>query len=336
MFAKLWEASGVGLRRAGRSPDPARDRAPRREAAPAHERDVILDPSRPQRSPWRRRGATRRSCASPGSAAPRHRRAAAARWRRRAGAGADPRLTAGDAVAHAYDAILDADFDRLAGGGRRRRAPPAPKVACLVLDALGRRGGRSSLDPESRRSTSRSTRGSTRRSLRRSAGPRREPRPRRGVVLPRRGATARACSGGCCAKSGSRRRATASASRRRSSGRCSSTRALHDAKFGIGMYRYYADDRARGLPLAALAAPAAGRRTARGARADPPIEPRCGQLVRGEADYQTAPHLPLVRGSAAEALDLVLGLQARYPRNPLFRQIEAEIHDVYFHDAAAA
>ena len=29
-------------------------------------------------------------------------------------------------------------------------------------------------------------------------------------------------------------------------------------------------------------------------------------------------------------------LQRRYPHNPLFRQIEAEIHDVYFHDPKAS
>ena len=33
---------------------------------------------------------------------------------------------------------------------------------------------------------------------------------------------------------------------------------------------------------------------------------------------------------------IVRDLQDRYPRNPLFRQIEAEILDVYFHDAAAS
>ena len=37
-----------------------------------------------------------------------------------------------------------------------------------------------------------------------------------------------------------------------------------------------------------------------------------------------------------EALALVRGLQERYPRNPLFRQIEAEILDVYVHDAAGS
>ena len=31
-----------------------------------------------------------------------------------------------------------------------------------------------------------------------------------------------------------------------------------------------------------------------------------------------------------------LGLQQRYPHNPLFHQIEAEILDVYFHDHAGS
>jgi hypothetical protein len=37
-----------------------------------------------------------------------------------------------------------------------------------------------------------------------------------------------------------------------------------------------------------------------------------------------------------DALAIVRGLHARYPRNPLFHQIEAEILDVYVHDAAAS
>jgi hypothetical protein len=37
-----------------------------------------------------------------------------------------------------------------------------------------------------------------------------------------------------------------------------------------------------------------------------------------------------------EALAIVRGMQQRYPHNPLFRQIEAEILEVYFHDHAAS
>ncbi len=54
-------------------------------------------------------------------------------------------------------------------------------------------------------------------------------------------ATAPAPSGAACAASSWRRPATASASRRRSSARSRSTRRLQDARFGIGLYQFYAD-----------------------------------------------------------------------------------------------
>ena len=39
---------------------------------------------------------------------------------------------------------------------------------------------------------------------------------------------------------------------------------------------------------------------------------------------------------AKDALALIGALQERYPHNPLFHHIEAEILDVYFHDHAAS
>jgi hypothetical protein len=111
--------------------------------------------------------------------------------------------------------------------------------------------------------------------------------------------------------------------------------AMHDAEFGIGMYRYYADvapavfrflrwllllpggDREDGL-----------RQLERAATQ--------GVLVRGEAQYQIHILYLWYEQKWREALVIVRDLQARYPRNPLFRQIEAEILDVYLHDAAAS
>jgi hypothetical protein len=110
---------------------------------------------------------------------------------------------------------------------------------------------------------------------------------------------------------------------------------LHDAEFGIGMYRYYADiapavfrflrflllmpggDRVDGLAQLERAA----------AR---------GTLVRGEALYQIHVIYLWYEQKWPQALDIIRTLQARHPRNPLFRQIEAEILDTYFHDAAAS
>jgi hypothetical protein len=61
-----------------------------------------------------------------------------------------------------------------------------------------------------------------------------------------------------------------------------------------------------------------------------------GVLVGGEAQYQIHILYLWYEKKWREALVIVRDLQARYPRNPLFRQIEAEVLDVYFHDAAAS
>jgi tetratricopeptide (TPR) repeat protein len=110
---------------------------------------------------------------------------------------------------------------------------------------------------------------------------------------------------------------------------------MHDAEFGIGMYRYYADiapavfrflrflllmpggDRVDGLAQLERAATR-------------------GILVRGEALYQIHVIYLWYEKKWPQALEIIRTLQSRYPRNPLFRQIEAEILDVYFHDAAAS
>ena len=59
-------------------------------------------------------------------------------------------------------------------------------------------------------------------------------------------------------------------------------------------------------------------------------------IVRSEAEYQLHVVYLWYEQRFVEALALIRGLHARYPRNPLFRQIEAEILDVYVHDAAAS
>jgi hypothetical protein len=61
-----------------------------------------------------------------------------------------------------------------------------------------------------------------------------------------------------------------------------------------------------------------------------------GRLVSAEADYQLHLIYLWYENRSKDALALVRGLQARYPGNPLFHQIEAEILDVYFHDAAGS
>jgi hypothetical protein len=110
---------------------------------------------------------------------------------------------------------------------------------------------------------------------------------------------------------------------------------MHDAEFGVGMYRYYAGvapalfrflrflfllpggDREGGLQQLERA----------GAQ---------GLLVRDEAQYQIHNIYLWYEKKWPQALAIVRGLQQRYPHNPVFRQSEAEILDVYFHDPAAS
>lgn len=111
--------------------------------------------------------------------------------------------------------------------------------------------------------------------------------------------------------------------------------AMHDAEFGIGMYRYYAGvapalfrflrfllllpggDRAGGLEQLERAG-------------------RLGLLVGSEAQYQIQVLYLWYEHKSKAALDILRALQHRYPHNPLFRQIEAEVLDVYFHDPLAS
>jgi hypothetical protein len=110
---------------------------------------------------------------------------------------------------------------------------------------------------------------------------------------------------------------------------------MHDAEFGIGMYRYYA-----GIAPAAfkflrflLLLPGGDRA---GGLAQLERASREGQLVRGEAQYQIQVLYLWYEHKSTEALAILRALQARYPHNPLFRQTEAEVLDVYFHDHAAS
>ena len=110
---------------------------------------------------------------------------------------------------------------------------------------------------------------------------------------------------------------------------------MHDAEFGIGMYRYYA-----GVAPAIfrflrflLLLPGGDRE---GGLAQLERAARDGVLVRGEAQYQIHVLYLWYEQKSKDALAIIRDLQQRYPHNPLFHQIEAEILDVYFHDHAAS
>ena len=241
-------------------------------------------------------------------------------------------LTAGPIVANAYDLILNADFDGLARA-LPATCPPAPAVTCLGLEALSL-WWQIQLDPESLAldgpflakvnaaiaDADRLTRAEPRRAeawfyLGAAYGVRAQFRVHRVERL-------------AAARDGKRIKAALEQA-------LALDPALHDAEFGIGMYRYYADIAPavfrflRWLLLLPGGDREDGLRQLERAAAQ-------GVLVRGEAQYQIHILYLWYEKKWREALVIVRDLQARYPRNPLFRQIEAEILDVYFHDAAAS
>jgi hypothetical protein len=106
---------------------------------------------------------------------------------------------------------------------------------------------------------------------------------------------------------------------------------LQEAYFGIGLYHYYADVAPtaakilRWLLLLPGGNKAAGMQEMLRARDH-------GAILRDEADYQL--HLVYLwyEKQPQRALDLLNGLRARHPRNPLFVELIARVEDVYLHD----
>ena len=245
-----------------------------------------------------------------------------------------PALVRGEeALARAYDLILDARFDQV-DAELQRACGPAPPEACDVLAATAL-WWRILLDPDNRSLDDEFSTAVDRGDPHDRGLDRARARRCGGVVLPRRRVRARGCSGGCCARSGSRPRATASGSRRRSSAPSSSTPGLEDAYFGIGLYKYYADV----APAAAkvlrflLLLPGGDKQEglAQMLRAR-----NGGRLLQGEADYQLHLIYFWYERQPARALELLRGLQKRYPGNPLFPAQIAEIQDTYLHDVTAS
>ena len=241
-------------------------------------------------------------------------------------------ITAASTVAKAYDLILDADFDRL-----KSELPatcgPAPPVACLGLEALSL-WWQIQLDPESRAldgAFSSQVNAAIAEAERMTAA-----EPERAEAWFYLGAAY-----GVRAQWRVLRVERVAAARDGKRIKESLERALaldpamHDAEFGIGMYRYYAAVAPAYLRFLRWLFLLPGGDRVDGLRQLERAATQ-GLLVRGEAQYQIQMLYVWYEQKWREALALVRGLQARYPHNPHFRQVEAEILDVYFHDAAAS
>jgi hypothetical protein len=241
-------------------------------------------------------------------------------------------ITAAPVIARAYDLILDANFDELKKT-LPATCPPAPEVACRGLEALSLWWqiqldlDDHSLDNAFTSAVERAIQAATRMT---------EAEPQRAEAWFYLGAAYGARSqyrvyrGDRLAAARDGKRIKDSLERA-----IALDPSMHDAEFGIGMYRYYA-----GVAPALfkflrflLLLPGGDRY---GGLAQLERAARLGVLVTGEAQYQIQVLYLWYENKSTEALAIIRGLQQRYPHNPLFRQIEAEVLDVYFHDHAAS
>jgi tetratricopeptide (TPR) repeat protein len=238
----------------------------------------------------------------------------------------------GDALARAYDLILDARFDQL-DAELRRACGPAPLEACRVLEATAL-WWRILLDPDSRALDDEFSESVERAITLTEAWTEREPE----------NAEAWFYAGGAYAARVQWRvlrdeKLAAARDGKRIKDALERSLALdpdlEDAYFGIGMYRYYADV----APAAArflrflLLLPAGNRKEGLAqmlrARSD-------GRLLQGEADYQLHIIYLWYERRTDRALELLRDLHQRYPGNPLFLSQIAEIEDVYEHNRTAS
>ena len=241
-------------------------------------------------------------------------------------------ITAAASVAHAYDLILDADFDQL-NSTLPSVCPPAPMVACQGLKGLGL-WWRIQLDPDNRSLDAAFLSAANTAIAEAERFAAAEPNRAeawfyvgaaygvRAQFRVYRGERFAAARDGKQIKEALERALTLDP-------------AMHDAEFGIGMYRYYA-----GVAPAIfkflrflLLLPGGDRD---GGLAQLERASQLGLLVRGEAQFQIHVLYLWYEHRSTEALAIIRGLQQRYPHNPLFHQIEAEILDVYFHDHRAS
>ena len=240
-------------------------------------------------------------------------------------------LPGADTVARLYDRILDADFDALAND--LRTCAGLARETCDVLEAT-RIWWRLQMDPEAKTLDASFERAVARAIASSDAWTRRE--PRRAEAWFYLGAAF-----GARVQWHVLRREYLAAARDGKRVKDALERTLQldpsieDANFGIGLYQYYADIApAAAKILRVLLMLPGGDRTeglARMLRARDK-----GQVLRGEADYQLHVIDLWYEQEFGRARRLLEGLARRYPRNPLFLQLIAEVDDVYFHDPTAS
>jgi tetratricopeptide (TPR) repeat protein len=241
-------------------------------------------------------------------------------------------LRGGDALARAYDLILDARFNAL-DAELRRACGPAPKEACDVLAATAL-WWQIQLDPESRALDDEFSTAVEQAITSSEAWTSRAPEdPEAWFYL----------GGAYAARVQWRvlREEKLAAARDGKRIKDALERAialdpgLDDAYFGIGLYRYYADVAPASARILRFLLLLPGGNRSEGLAQMLRARDR-GRLLHGEADYQLHIVYLWYERQTTRALELLHQLQRRYPNNPLFLSQIAEIQDSYVHDIAAS
>jgi hypothetical protein len=110
---------------------------------------------------------------------------------------------------------------------------------------------------------------------------------------------------------------------------------LHDAWFGIGLYHYYADVAPAAAKVLRWLLFLPGGDRVKGLEEMLRVREE-GDLLRSEADYQLHTIYLWYEQNPPRALELLEALELRHSENPHFRQLIAEVQDVYQHDLSAS
>jgi tetratricopeptide (TPR) repeat protein len=239
-----------------------------------------------------------------------------------------PELRGADRLTAIYDEILAARFDR-ARTVLASACPPAPPEACRALGATAI-WWQIVLDPDSRALDAELERTATSAVADATAWTLREPQ-RAEAFFYLAGAYApltewRILRGQrlAAARDGNRIRSALERA-------LALDPSLVDAKFGLGLYHYYADVAPAAAKVLRWLLLLPGGDRALGLREMLEARDR-GVLLRGEADFQLHRLYLWYEHQPQRALELLAGLDARFPSNPVFLQRTAEVLDEYIHD----
>jgi tetratricopeptide (TPR) repeat protein len=234
---------------------------------------------------------------------------------------ADAALTEAYRLAAIYDRILAADFER-ARADLERACPPAPTEACAALRSAAL-WWQIALDPENRGLDGDLRNGAEKAIAAAEAWTAREPRHAEAwfylaasyapLVQLRllRGERLAAAREGAKVKSALEQTLVLDP-------------ALDDAYFGIGLYHYYADVASLGAKFLRVLLFLPGGDRVLGLKEMLQARER-GVLLGGEADYQLHFVYLWYERQPERALELLRGLDSRYPSNPIFLERIASI-----------